>query len=128
MKLHLDRFEGLNAFSGYGDGYVMVNQRRHVASLVVLPDRLIDPWPPRTATDLTVDSFAALEALPMEILLVGTGARLHLLHPRLTAGLSARRIGVETMDTRAACRTYNILLAEGRKVAAALVVEPVPAP
>jgi uncharacterized protein len=128
LKLHLDRFEGLNAFSGYGDGYVMVNQRRHVASLVVLPDRLIDPWPPRTATDLTVDSFAALEALPMEILLVGTGARLHLLHPRLTAGLSARRIGVETMDTRAACRTYNILLAEGRKVAAALVVEPVPAP
>lgn len=128
MKLHLDRFEGLNAFSGYGDGYVMVNQRRHVASLVVLPDRLIDPWPPRTAAELTVDSFIALETLPMEILLVGTGARLHLLHPRLTASLSARRIGVETMDTRAACRTYNILLAEGRKVAAALVVEPVLAP
>lgn len=102
----------------------MVNQRRFVASLVVLPDRLIDPWEPRSAAELTADSFAALEGLALEILLVGTGERMHLLHPRITAALAARRIGVEVMDTRAACRTYNILLTEGRKVAAALVVEP----
>jgi uncharacterized protein len=124
VKLHLDRFDGLNAFSGYGEGYVLVNQRRHTRSLVVLPDRLIDPWAPNSAAEVAEESFAQIEPLPLEILLVGTGARMHLLHPRLTARLAARRIGVEVMDTRAACRTYNILLAEGRKVAAALVVEP----
>lgn len=123
VKLHLDRFDGLNAFSGYGDGYVLVNQRRHIRSLVVLPDRLIDPWAPRSAGEVAPESFAELVPLPLEIVLVGTGDRMHLLHPRLYAALASRRIGVEVMDTRAACRTYNILLAEGRKVAAALVVE-----
>ena len=127
VKLHLDRLDGLNAFSGYGEGYVVVNQRRHTRSLVVLPDRLIDPWAPHSARDVVPESFAEIEPLPLEILLVGTGERMHLLHPRLIARLAARRIGVEVMDTRAACRTYNILLGEGRKVAAALVVEPAPA-
>ncbi len=126
MKLHLDCLEGLNAFSGYGEGYVSVNQRRHVTSLVVLPDRLIDPWPVRSAAELAADCFAALEALPLEVLLVGTGGRWHPVHPRVTAALAARRIGVEIMDTRAACRTYNVLLAEGRKVGAALVLESAP--
>lgn len=124
MKLHLDRFEGANAFTGYGEGYVSINGRRHDDSLVVFADRLVEHWPVRAPAGITGTALAFLAAEPLEIVLVGTGRRMHLLHPRHYAALSAARIGVEVMDTPAACRTYNILLAEGRKVAAALVLEP----
>lgn len=124
MKLHLDRFDGRNAFTGYGAGYVSVNGRRHETSLVVFPDRLIDPWAVTCAEDLVEPSLDFLSGLALEIVLVGTGPRMHLLHPKHYRRLSESRIGVEVMDTLAACRTYNILLAEGRKVAAALVIPP----
>ena len=122
MKLHLDRFEGVNAFSGYGEGHVVVNGRRVTTSIVVLADRLIEPWNVPSAEALGAADLDLLGALPLEIVLLGTGPRMHLVHPRVYAALSAARIGVEVMDTQAACRTYNILLAEGRKVAAALVL------
>lgn len=121
MKLHLDRFEGVNAFTGYGEGHVIVNGRRITTGVVVLADRLIEPWNVSSATALVAADLDFLGALPLEIVLLGTGSRMHLIHPRIYAALSAARIGVEVMDTQAACRTYNILLAEGRKVAAALL-------
>ncbi|MEO8040148.1 MAG: Mth938-like domain-containing protein [Betaproteobacteria bacterium] len=123
MKLHLDQFDGLNAFSGYGPGYVRVNGQRHASSLVVFPDRIIESWPVRRLEDLVEPALDFLAGLPLEIVLVGTGARMQMLHPKHYRSLSVSRIGVEVMDTQAACRTYNILLAEGRKIAAALVVE-----
>lgn len=122
MKLHLDRFDGHNSFTGYGAGYVSVNGRRHETSLVVFPDRLIDPWPVASFADLAEPALDFLAPLALEIVLVGTGQTMQMLHPRHYRRLSEARIGVEVMDTSAACRTYNILLAEGRKVAAALVV------
>lgn len=122
MKLHLDRFEGMNAFTGYGDGHVVINGRRVATSVVVFADRLIEPWEAGPADRLTAADLSFLAALPLEIVLLGTGPRMHLVHPRIYAPLSAARIGVEVMDTPAACRTYNILLAEGRKVAAALML------
>lgn len=122
MKLHLDRLDGRNSFTGYGTGYVSVNGRRHDTSLVVFPDRLIDPWPVASFEQLVEPTLDFLAPLPLEIVLVGTGSAMQLLHPRHYRRLSEARIGVEVMDTTAACRTYNILLAEGRKVAAALVV------
>lgn len=122
MKLHLDRFDGVNAFTGYGDGHVVINGRRVSTSLVVFADRLIEPWEAGPAERLVASDLAFLAALPLEIVLLGTGPRMHLVHPRIYAPLSAARIGVEVMDTPAACRTYNILLAEGRKVAAAILL------
>lgn len=122
MKLHLDRFDGLNAFTGYGDGHVLINHRRHEASLVVFPDRLVDPWPVLHPDDLTEASLAFLAAEPLEVLLIGTGATMKLLHPKLYRHITAARIGVEVMATPAACRTYNILLGESRKVAAAIII------
>lgn len=122
MKLHLDRFDGRNSFTGYGPGHVLVNGRRHETSLVVFPDRLIDPWPVTTFEDLVEPTLDFLAPLALEIVLVGTGSTLRMLHPRHYRRLSEARIGVEVMDTNAACRTYNILLAEGRKIAAAIVV------
>jgi uncharacterized protein len=122
LKLHLDRFDGRNAFTGYGEGYVAVNGRRHETSLVVFPDRLIDPWNVASFEALVEPGLDFLSGLPLEIVLVGAGPTMRLLHPKHYRRLSESRIGVEVMDTQAACRTYNILLAEGRKVAAALFI------
>ncbi len=121
MKLHLDRFEGLNAFTGYGDGYVSINGRDVATGVVVFPDRLIEPWDVPEVTALTETTLDFLAAMPLEIVLLGTGPTMQFVHPRFYRALSAARIGVEVMGTPAACRTYNILLAEGRKVAAALI-------
>ena len=121
MKLHLDQPANINAITGYGAGYVQVNQARHGGSLIVMPARIIEGWRPQTFEDLQAEDFAALAELQVEIVLLGTGEKLRFPHPRLTAVLAARRIGMEAMSTAAACRTYNILMGEGRAVAAALL-------
>lgn len=122
MKLHLSGLSGQNLFTGYGAGYVMVNQTRHQHSLIVLPDHVIENWPPQTFEQLAVEHFEHLLPLQPEMVLLGTGATLRFPHPSLTKTLLAARIGVEVMDTGAACRTYNILTGEGRRVAAALLL------
>ena len=122
MKFEQDNVAGRNTFTGYGEGYVEVNRQRHAASLVVSADRVITDWPAKAIDDLTADHFAAVMALAPEILLLGTGSRFAFPPPSLLAPLRQAGIGVEVMDTPAACRTYNILLGEGRNVVAALVV------
>jgi uncharacterized protein len=122
MKLHLTRPDGRNLITGYGPGYISVNGERHGSSLIVLADRLM-AWEILAPEALTQDIFAELARLPVEILLLGTGHRLHLPHPALTQPLRDAGIGVDVMDTGAACRTYNVLLSENRRVAAALVLE-----
>jgi len=75
---------------------------------------------------LTEQAFLELAALPVEILLLGTGSALQFPHPRLTLPVRDAGIGLEVMDTAAACRTYNILLGEDRRVGAALIIGPQP--
>ena len=99
---------------------MLVNGQRHESSLIVMPDQLL-PWDVSEFTKITVEDFDRLKALQPEILLLGTGPKQRFPHPRLTAPLAAAGIGVEVMDLKAACRTYNILVAEERKVAAALL-------
>lgn len=120
MKLHLANASGRNLFTGYGDDHVRVNGVRHDRSLVVLPDRLFD-WTPASFETLSEQDFAPLAELGLEMLLLGTGQRLRFPHPRLTAALMETRTGVEVMDLQAACRTFNILVAEERRVGAALL-------
>ena len=122
MKFEREQAEGKNTFTGYGPGYVEVNRRRHSASLVVSGDRLIADWPARTLEGITADNLAAVVELAPEIVLLGTGAQFRFPEPALLAPLYKAGIGVEVMDTPAACRTYNILLGEGRNVVAALLV------
>ncbi len=109
--------------TGYGAGYVEVNLRRYEGSIIVLPDAPVIPWPVSSFDALTPELFEYLIAPAPEVVVFGSGSRLRFPHPRLTAALAAKRIGVESMDFMAACRTYNILMAEGRKVAAALLIE-----
>lgn len=122
MKLHLARIDGQNAFTGYGKGYVLVNGSRHERSLIVLARRLVEDWGVARIEDLADADMGMLAGLEVEVLLLGTGQSLRFPPPRLLQPLAAARIGVEVMDTPAACRTYNILLAEGRNVAAALML------
>jgi len=98
----------------------MVNSQRHESNLIVLPEQLI-PWSAQSFDALKEEDFQALLDLKLEILLLGTGPKQRFPHPRLTRMLAAKRIGVEAMDLQAACRTYNILMAEERRVAAALL-------
>jgi uncharacterized protein len=122
LKFEREQADGRNAFTGYGEGYVEVNRVRYTASLVVGADRLITDWPASGVDSLGADHFAAIVALRPEIVLIGTGATFTFPEPARLAVLHRAGIGVEVMDTPAACRTYNILLAEGRNVIAALVL------
>jgi uncharacterized protein len=109
-------------FTGYGAGHVIVNHKRFEHSLIVLPDRIIENWDASAFEDVTAEHFDFVLSLQPEMVLFGTGAALRFPHPRLTRSLIQAGIGVEVMDTAAACRTYNILMAEGRRVAAALLI------
>jgi uncharacterized protein len=126
MKFHEQAAQGRNAFTGYGDGYVLVNGLRHAFSVVVMPDSAVAPWEVRDVSDLDELRIGHLAALDVEVVLIGTGPTLRFPPPGLLAPLARAGIGVEIMDTPAACRTYNILMAEGRKVAAALILAPQP--
>ena len=120
MKLHASAPSALHTFTAYGEGYVMVNSQRHESNLIVLPEQLL-PWSAASFDALQEEDFEGLLELNLEIVLLGTGPKQRFPHPRLTQALVARRIGVEAMDLHAACRTYNILMAEERRVAAALL-------
>lgn len=121
MKLHLQA-PAANIVTGSGPGWIRVGQTEHRANFVLLPDALVEGWAPQGFAALTEADFASLLQYRPEMVLLGTGARQQFVHPRLLQALAAARIGVEAMDTRAACRTFNILVAEDRRVAAALVV------
>ncbi|MBI2960497.1 MAG: Mth938-like domain-containing protein [Betaproteobacteria bacterium] len=122
LKLHSAVPTGLNTFTGYGEGYVLVNGERYARSLVVLPRRIVTDWPATTFEALTEGHIGALLALECEIVLLGTGSVLRFPRPELLRPFSGTGVGIEVMDVHAACRTYNILMAEERKVAAALLI------
>lgn len=122
MKLHRESATSLNTFTGYGEGYVKVNDERLEKSVVVLPERIILDWPATSFDALTAEHLALLVDLEREIILLGTGAQLRFPRPEILKPLIQAGIGVEVMDVQAACRTYNILMAEERRIAAALLL------
>ena len=122
MKFHLEQSAGKNAFTGYGEGYVSVNGERHEASLVVGAERVITDWPARSVDSLAADHLAAIVEMAPEIVLIGSGPKFTFPDPARLAPLYKAGIGVEVMDTPAACRTYNILMGDGRNVVAALIL------
>jgi uncharacterized protein len=122
MKLHLTQAAGNQLITGYGEGWVAVNTLRYERSLIVLPERVIEDWNATDFDSLTVAHFERIAELKPEVVLLGTGKTHRFIHPRLTAPLTAIGVSVECMDTAAACRTYNILMAEGRQVAAAILI------
>jgi uncharacterized protein len=123
LKLHQEASGALNTITSYGADYVAINLQRHEGSIIVMPETPVIAWPVSSFEALTPEDFDALIAIAPEVVVFGSGTRLRFPHPRLVAKLTQQRIGVETMDFGAACRTYNILMSEGRRVAAALLIE-----
>ena len=126
MKLQADRMEGRNAISRHGIEGVIVDGVEYRDSVVVPWKGSVTAWPVSDFAMLTDRHFAMLAELGPELVIFGSGTRIRFPPPALLRPLIERRIGVETMDTAAASRTYNVLLAEGRNVVAALLFEPLP--
>ncbi|MEZ5584333.1 MAG: Mth938-like domain-containing protein [Candidatus Competibacteraceae bacterium] len=122
MRLNLDRDNSQNIIRAYAVGLITVNEQTIERSVIVTPTRLINDWPPQRFTELEAAHLAQLAVLKPEIVLLGTGARQQFPSPQVTHPLLSQGIGVEVMDTAAACRTYNIIMLEGRRVAAALLM------
>ncbi len=122
MKLHLTHTAGRNIIRSHAPGRVVIDECTYTRSLVVTPGHILDAWRPQTFADLAEVDFEELGRLRPQIVLLGTGTRLRFPDPRLTRGLSRAGIGIEVMDTGAACRTYNILVGEDREVVAGLLL------
>lgn len=123
MKLYADSRPTFHVVTSLGPGYVAVDAQRYERSLLLLPDRIDPAWGPANPDLLTAAHLAPLAGIGCDVVLLGTGERQRFPGPAILRPLFEARIGVEVMDTAAACRTYNLLVAEGRKVAAALIVE-----
>jgi uncharacterized protein len=121
MKFHLQTPTS-SVVAALGEDWIRVGAVEYRDNVVLTLDAVIPGWAPAGFGALSAAEFAGLRQYDPEIVLLGTGARQQFPHPRLVSALTGARIGVETMDTRAACRTFNILLAEGRRVVAALIV------
>jgi uncharacterized protein len=123
MKLHNTATKHYQTVTAYDDNIVEFNAIPYAHSLLVLPEIAPVAWPVTAFDQLTEAHFAQIDATQPDVVILGTGKRQRFVHPKLIASLTDRRIGVDCMDNKAACRTYNILMAEGRKVALALIVE-----
>jgi len=122
MKFQPDDAPGVNLITRHESGAVWVGATRHAGSLLVPWAGAVRAWPVATLEDLSAAHFEAIAALEPEVVIFGSGARLRFAPPALLRALIDRRIGVETMDTSAACRTYNVLASEGRLALAALLL------
>ena len=122
MKLQSDPHSGANTITGYGAGYVEINQTPYDHAVVLSSDGAISNWSAQTFEDLEASHFSQLVDLKPELILIGTGSRQRFPKPELLKDLIMAKIGFEIMDSQAACRTYNILVGEGRKVLLALIL------
>ncbi len=122
MKFTLDHPATLHVVRGYAPGVLRIGERELARSVIVSARTLIEDWRPQHIGELTAADLEPALALEPQVLLLGSGARQVFPPPELLARLYAARIGFEVMDTGAACRTYNVLVGEGRDVAAALII------
>ena len=122
MKLHHTATQQYQTVTAYDENGVEINLKHFTNSLIVLPEVAPTLWPVESFDTLSAENFQQISVLRPDVVILGTGRRQRFVHPRLTAELTALRIGVECMDNQAACRTYNILMAEGRKAALALIL------
>ena len=122
MKLQAEKFDA-QSITGYGPGWLAVDQKTFEHSMIVGAHGLLQEWNCRKFEDLTAEHFAALAQLEAEVIIFGSGSRNRFPPPAWLKPLMDKRLGLESMDTKAACRTYNILAGEGRNVVAALLIE-----
>lgn len=122
MKLHLTQAGGKQLVNSYQTGMVTINQVKFHTNLILTPDKVFADWQVTNFDSITETSFTLLIDLKPELILLGTGQQHRFIHPKLIRNLTSQNIPVECMTTDAACRTYNILMSEGRNVIAALIL------
>ena len=122
MQFSRENADDAHAILACSGGEVRLRARAVRGSVIVTRETVLEGWRPPAPEALTLEDFAGLLALAPDVVLLGTGDRQRLPPPALYAGFAARGIGLETMDNRAACRTYNVLLGEYRNVAVALML------
>ncbi|MDQ5927386.1 MAG: hypothetical protein QG554_2330, partial [Pseudomonadota bacterium] len=115
---------GVNVINACTASTVSVNGESYAHSILVSHTGPVQPWAASSVRELQEAHFADIVAAAPEVVIFGSGPHLRFPHPALLRGLMAARIGFETMDTPAACRTYNVLAGEGRRVMAALLIHP----
>jgi len=125
MKLHSADNQQYQTVTGYDASGVEINAERFNFSLLVMPETPPRPWNVTRFEDLSAEHFEQIAADQPDVVILGTGERQRFVHPRLIKSLTDKRTGVESMDSQAACRTYNVLMGEGRKVTLALIIDPV---
>jgi uncharacterized protein len=122
MPLTLDENSAKYQIRAYRPGQIQINDKLSEQSIIIAPQALIEDWEPKSITELSADHLTAILTLKPAILLIGTGEKLTFPSIEIYGDLINHGIGVEIMDTRAACRTYNALTAEDRNVVAALII------
>ena len=122
MKLQPDVI-GVQSISGYGPGWIGVGQERLTDSVIIGSGGERQPWRCECFEDLNAEHFSRLAAMGADLIIFGSGSRIRFPRADWIQSLVGQQIGIETMDTQAACRTYNVLAAEGRRVVAALLIE-----
>lgn len=123
MKLHADPHSPLNTVTACGEDRIAINGQTYRRSLLLLPDRIDAGWGPDGMTDLNTAQIEIIARTPGDVILLGTGRRQRFPPPARLRAIYESGRSVDVMDTPAACRTYNLLMLEGRLVVAALIID-----
>ena len=123
MELQLDNHSSGHRVRSFNGNTAVIGDVRYTASLIVTPKQVVSDWPPQHPNQLTIDDFGVILALEPELILVGTGNILCFPDSVILKGIIRAGIGIDFMDSHAVCRTYNILAAEGRHVAAGIIID-----
>jgi uncharacterized protein len=121
LKFTLESNAAVNLIVAYGNGEVVLRERTLLGSVIVTPTEVIENWSVSTIDELDMQTLEPVLALAPDLIVLGTGDRLRFPRHSVRSQVTARGIGFEIMDTAAACRTYNVLVLEGRKVVVALI-------
>ena len=121
MKIdYVLKSDGLNIVDAYSQGAVVISNVTYQSSLILSATDIINDWPPQTSAELTAQHLQQVISLDPEIMILGTGSKIVFPPDEVLQPVISNQIGYEIMDTGAACRSYNFLVAEGRRVVAAL--------
>ena len=123
MKLHLHASGAQNIIQRYDNHVIRVNNQEYRQSLIISAENILAPWRPRSVSQLQASDWQVCFDLPIDLILLGTGNNMHFPAADITLPLLQRHIGIECMTSAAACRTYNVIVGDGRRVAAAIIIE-----
>lgn len=122
MQITLDPIHGKFYIKSYTPGQIQINEQVFQHSVILSPTELIENWPPQTSAELSVEHLETILALKPTVVILGTGSKLQFPKENILDVFTKLHIGIEVMDTNAACRTYNVLMSEARNVVAGLLI------